>query len=439
MTGLLNIYTASPGVTVTLVHDLKPDPSYTAVSVAQPDGSNMAVLGPLDLPDGNGATLTVQGRAFHGVLWMSRSNPANGSVSIDIDIFPDFKPRRPAPVRQAALPPFDTDPTGLNAVHTTLPPEQVIPQNPTRWFDRGDAFSITLDEDPQLITGAYSRYRMIMSFLASRYSRPTLDKYLTKTAERFYSHFHSDRYSWEWNGDGTGLSPAQAADYLEYILSWIAFVSYWGIGTVDVQGRAPFASWAECQQLYMPTLDALKAKGSSVCRKVNLIVGEELNSCTTPAGLLDIVQHLSPICGDLDIDLWLHFTSNYPAWPVSGGSVADKVAFWQQMHALNVKGLKWQSNAFDQTGVMGARMWDARSYMAQASPDLKCSAFETRGEAILADAPRPAGAAVPGPIDEDYCCLTGYELLCCTRLPGSNAPAVAGSMSGLRMPDGSAI
>lgn len=331
--------------------------------------------------------------------------------------------RRPPVVRQRPLPPFDVDATGQNAVHTTLPPEQRIPVGPDRDWWRGDAWSVTLDHDPPPITGAYSRPRMIMSYLASRYPRSTLDEILTAHAERSYSHFHSDRYSWEWNGDGTGLSPQQAADYLAYIQSWGFFTSYWGIGTPD----GYFTSWAAAQPLYQPTLDALKAAGSSVCAKTILIVGEELNSCTSPQGLQDIVQHLAPICQDLDIPLWLHFTANYPAWPTSG-TIAAKIDFWRVMQSLGVKGLCWQANAFEPTGVMGARMWDARSYMAQASPDLKLCAFEARGSAILA-----------GLGDEDQSCLTGYELLCCTRVPGSNAPAVAGSMSGLRYPDGSAL
>jgi hypothetical protein len=208
---------------------------------------------------------------------------------------------------------------------------------------------------------------------------------------------------------------------MAYIQSWGFFTSYWGIGTPD----GHFTSWAQARPLYQPTLDALIAAGPDVCKNTILIVGEELNTCTSPEGLLDIVQHLAPICHDHDIPMWLHFTSNYPGWPRPGES---KVQFWQGMHALGVKGQCWQSNAYDLAGTMGGHMADSRLYLEHASLDMRLVAFETR-----------ATAQLTGQCDEAHGCLTGYELLCKVREPGSVAPAVSGFGNGGRRPDGNPL
>jgi hypothetical protein len=327
-----------------------------------------------------------------------------------------FDPGRPAPVRQTPLPPFDHDDPG-GAVHTTLPPEQVIPSGPDRDWWRGDFGGVTLTDTPPFFPGANSAIpKMTMSFQLPYYDRHWQDVILTAHAERGYTHFHLDRFTWQQKG----LSPTDAIALMASVQSWGFFTSYWGIGTLD----GHFTSWAQASGLYQPVLDALQAAGPSVSEKTILIVGEELNSCTSPEGLLDIVQHLAPQCRDLNIPLWLHFTSNYPAWPIGSQS---KVDFWRVMLGLGVKGLCWQADPFDPAGTMGARMYDSRRYLADAGGG-KLAAFELR-----------AFAQLQGRFDEDHGCLTGWEMLCATHVPGSHVPAVAGFANGARYPDGSAI
>jgi|SRR5579859_583252 len=88
MVGHLDIYTANPTAAISLTHDNGQAFDATAV-----DGH--AVIGPFDLPDGNGATLVVDGETFRGVLWVSQLNPVNGSATFGIDTFPAFTPPLP--------------------------------------------------------------------------------------------------------------------------------------------------------------------------------------------------------------------------------------------------------------------------------------------------------------------------------------------------------
>ena len=325
-------------------------------------------------------------------------------------------PTRPVPVQQPVIaPPFDaSDPGGI--VHTTLP--FTPPPNPTKDFHRGDAWGVTLDPSlsPPLVPGCNTTpLQMMMSYLFPFYARNWQDIQLTAHAVRSYSHFHLD----QWNWQSAGLSPAQAAALMQYIQSWGFYTTFWGLGT---RYGVNWSSWAQAEPYLQPILSALIAAGPTVCENTVLVVGEELNSCTSPAGLLDIVTNLSPICAGAGIDLWLHLTDNYRDWSVDGNGVG----WWQQMKSLGVKGLKWQGDVNDPAGTMGAHMWDARSEMAQADPSLLVCAFEYLGDRELY-----------GQVTEQQACLRGFELVCCpTGAPTPNAPYVAGYGGGGCLPDG---
>lgn len=336
---------------------------------------------------------------------------------VTIVLTPSAIPFRPAPVQQPALPPFEaSDPGGI--VHTMLP--FVPPPNPTKDFHRGDAWGVTLPTAPELVKGANTTPpTMVMSYLLPRYGATDRDAHLTGHAQRSYSHFHLDQWTWQ----DAGLSASQAVALMQYVQSWGFFTSFWGLGT---SYGVNFGSWADAAPYLQPILDALIASGPATCEKTQLVIGGELNSCTSPAGLLNIVLSLAPQCEDAGIDLWLHFTSNYVSWPVPGQSPQE---FWRSMRTLGVKGLKWQGDPADPAGTMGAHLWDARSEMAQADPSLLVCAFEYLGESQL------FGAA-----DEGHGRLRGLELCCCpTGAPTPNAPPVAGYGGGGSMPDGTPL
>lgn len=267
---------------------------------------------------------------------------------------------RPQPI---FAPPFDpSDPGGIT--WTVLPPEYIIAPNPSKALWRGDFGGMTLAQTPPLVPGCNTTPpEMVMTFLLPEYERKWQDIILTEHAWRSYTHFHlADRQ----NGGITGQA---FVELMQYVQSWGNYSSYWGMGTPD----GNFGSWADAQGLFMPTLNALQAAGAKTCENAILIVGEELNSCTSPAGLLDIVSHLAPICNGSGIDMWLHFTSNYPSWPIGGQS---SVQFWEEMAGLGIKGLCWQGDPADGPGTMSAHMYDSRRYLASADGALRLVAFE---------------------------------------------------------------
>ena len=324
---------------------------------------------------------------------------------------------RPSPVIQPGLGGFDPDDSG-GAVSRSCPPEQVIPPVPTKWFWRGDFGGVTLGVDPSTVPlvpgGNTTPQNMVMSFLLPFYSRQWQDTILTENAWRNYSHIHLDRY----NADQAGLSPSQFVDFMEYIQSWGFYTSYWGIGTKD----GNFNSWNDASSLFLPTLNVLASKPASVRENTILIVGEELNSCTSPDGLLDIVSNLVTIAG---VDLALHFTSRYPSWQVSGQT---PIQFWQEMSGLGVKGLMYQAIPSDPAGTMMAAMWDARKIVAGGDTSLKFVAFELC-----------ANEQLYGRRSEIDGCRLGLEATWATRTPGSNVPPVSGYGNGGRLINGNSL
>ena len=335
--------------------------------------------------------------------------PLSGAIELQSEtLIPIFT--RPLPTIQLALPPFDASDSGGD-VHTTQPPDLVIPAGFDINFWRGDIGGVTLpvSQTPQIIPGVSNTTpsNMTMSFVLPYYNSKDRDNVLTAHAQRYYSHFHLDQYNWQT----AGLSIQQAVSLFQYVQSWGFFTSYWALGT-----KLTASGWNDAYPIILPFLNTLIAQTDPT--KSIIVIGEELNSYTTPGspGLDDIITQVSAICKPVGMKTAVHFTSNYPGWPAPGTSVSQ----WYADMAGKIDFVLWQSNPTDPAGTMGAHMWDTRKYVGFNS---KVVAFELRAEQQLL-----------GQCTEEQGCLTGLELLYCTS-DGSAGP-VAGFGNGARLPNG---
>lgn len=337
---------------------------------------------------------------------------------------------RPAPQPRAPLPPFDaSDASG--AVHTTLPPEQTIlgsPYDRDRW--RGDFSGVMLPIAPPFVPGANTTPpEMTISFLLPHYVQfgtKQIDAFLTAHAIRDYSHFHFDRLE----ADRAGLSLPQFMDLIDYVQSWGFLTSAWACSS----GENRSGGWPMVQPVVEPFLQAL-ASSSRRADSAIVLVGEELNNGTVPgagANSLDpLIANVCAITNPAGIPTWLHFTSNYPAWipPTPPAQFDAALIAWIAQWTGRIRGLCWQSDPSASAGLMGAKLWDARRYYNSADPSMLVSAFE-----LLAT------EKLYGRCTEDYGCLRGWEMICCTRdNPNPSALAVAGSCDGLRQPSGRSV
>ncbi len=344
---------------------------------------------------------------------------------------------RPAPQRQKPLPPWEaSDDSGL--VHTTQPPDLVIPSGPDRRFFRGGFGSTML---PQAVPLGMSRadqitfaqsiganttpLEMSISFLLPYYRRfgtASVDVFLTAHAKRGYSHFLLDLH----HCYAAGFSVSDVLALVAYVQSWGFFVSMWLTGTNDDRSRG----WASVQGRVEPVLRGV-LNDSGITERFISLPGEELNGggCPPgPAGCDSIIAAVCALCNPSDVDVWLHFTSNYPGYPENAGPGEDpdaKMVQWIAQWRGRVRGLAWQSEPTQSAGLQGAKLWDARRFWARAGYiDYPCvAAFELT-----------ANEALYGRFTEEQACLRGLELLYCTS--DGSAPPVAGVMDGLRLPNG---
>ena len=156
-----------------------------------------------------------------------------------------------------------------------------------------------------------------------------------------------------------------------------------------------------------------------------MVVGEELNSYTTPGspGLDDIINGVAALCNPVGMSVGLHFTSNYPSWQPAPLSPAQWWAQW--VGKVNFE--LWQADYTEPAGTMAARMWDTRRYIDTAtgsSGAIKVVAFELRAEGELF-----------GKYTEQQTQLTSWEMICALRgAPNPNCQPVAGFGNGCVYP-----
>lgn len=326
---------------------------------------------------------------------------------------------RPVPVRQKPLPPFEaSDDQGL--VHTTQPPDLVIPSWPDRHFWRGDIGGVTLKETPPFVPGANTTPpEMTMSFLLPWYSREWQDKILTAHAERGYTHFHLDL----WNARKAGYTPEAFADLVDYVRSWGFFVSCWLTSNQDDRSQG----WASVSWIIAPYLSVILDRPKP--ETFISMPGQELNNGCPPGpnGADSIISHVCAMANPVDSPVWLHFTEYYPGYPENVPPAQADMAMvqWIARWRGRVRGLAWQGDSGGSAGLMGAKLWDARRFWARAGfTDYPCvSAFELM-----------ASFQLYGKATEEYGCLRGLEMVYCTS--DGSAPPVAGFGNGARLPNG---
>jgi hypothetical protein len=273
---------------------------------------------------------------------------------------------------------------------------------------------------------------MWMSFLLPCYAglnmpdgTPCIDYYLTEYCKRGYLDILFMRPGTVIPNTGGATTPADIPTFValcqrvkrQYGLR----IAYWAAGSQD-----PRVSWPGYQTLAWGPLQAL-LDGNAVDLA---IVGEELNSWLDPGpnGLDGIIQGF---CAGVApyrknrVRVGVHFTSNYPAYPLAPMSDYD---WWNLVGIANGYGvdmLCWQADFNQSPGAIGGRLWDAR---VRVGNNAVVSAFETYAEAQLY-----------GQKTETDGRRIGYELVCCTRTTGSTVPAVYGFMNGASYGDGSIL
>lgn len=408
MTGHLDLVVAPPDAMVTLLHDS--GPAFSAQAVA-----GAVTLGPFDLPDGNGATLTIGTSAYRGVLWLSLKNPVNGSASFAVDTFPSFKPRRPAPRPQAALPPFDPNDPNAGEVHTTLPPEQVIPAGPDVLFFRADFTGVTLDlarwgTDLPMLKGANSTpLAMLMSPMLLLYPRKWQDAYLTESAERGLTHFIFPAGAWNDAANGRQFSPADVVEWATYLDSWGFYRVYWNA---------------------VPTLNDPFLQALVDAHAVDFhVCGEEVDGRMTAEQYEAVLDNNLAISGG-GLPTGAHFTANYPEGFPRDTFLINWAKFNGKVH------LCWQANPADSAGRQAAMLYYARRRVnlggvggnGIAAPDSRVIAFETMAEYELY-----------GKCTEAYGNLRSWQLLCAPIIAGERVRPISGFGNGCRRPDGTAI
>jgi hypothetical protein len=324
--------------------------------------------------------------------------------------------QRPSAVRQKPLPAFEaSDPSG--EVHTTAPPELVIPSKPKIDFFRGDLGGVMLKQTPPLVPGGNTTpLEMTMSFLLPWYPRLWQDVILRAHAERGYTHFLLDR----WQADKAGLNDAQFVSLIAYVQSWGFFTPIWVTSANDDRSHG----W---QSVRARVLSFFSAIPRAVAERCLFLPGEELNNGCPPGpdGADSIIASVCNFANVIGAPAWLHLTANYPDYPPNPRTDASAVVWWQQWIG-KLRGLCWQGNQNDSAGLQGARMYDARRILHRANPSFKLVAFE-----LLAT------NQLYGRATEEQGCLRGLEMVYCPQ--GETIQMVWGFGNGARYPDGTAI
>lgn len=336
------------------------------------------------------------------------------------------KSKRPSPIQHSALPNWDqSDNDGI--VHTTPPPELVIPSKYDVMFMRGDFNGINLDVNrwgtpPYFIGANTTPVTMLMSPMLIMYSRKWQDAWFTESAERNYSHVVIASAGWNFVANGFNLSISDIVNWANYVKSWGNYVVYWG----NCQSNDPYL---------IALVDAHAIDFN--------VIGEEVNSKVDPTTLEQIIDNnLNIFSGPTGV----HFTSNYPiSFPLD--------TYMPNWGKYNGKvHLCWQANQNDSAGKQGAMLYYARQRVnlgwqgegninpSFAALDSLIFLFETMASAQFNpnewNPKVPAGESSYGTCTEEYGCLRSLENLYCPNSGISQIRPVAGSCNGLRYQNG---
>lgn len=317
-------------------------------------------------------------------------------------------------VPQQPLPPWDASDSG-GQVHTTPPPELVIPPGPDPLFLRCDFAGLTLNTarwggDPPLLVGANTTPRsMLLSPMLHMYPEHWIRAYLTEHCERGYTHFVTASAGWNMPENGWTWTPDAFGAWCRRLTDGGQSVIYWGSAT-DAD-------------------DAFINAALHVNALAWYVVGEELDGKMTAeqlnARLDDLVARYPP-----SLNLAAHFTANYPDGFPRDTMLTNWSRYDGRVH------LFWQANQTQSAGTQGAMLYYARRRVnlgevggdGIGAPSSRVYAFETM-----------ATAQLYGKCDEAYGNLRSLELLYCPRGPNPQVRPVAGFGNGCRYPDGTAL
>lgn len=341
---------------------------------------------------------------------------------------------RPAPIPHAPIaPPFDPNDSG-GAVHTTLPPEQVIPPHftdPT--FLRADFNGVTLGGNwvnvpggvritsgrwdglfVPFISGANTTPpTMLMTPQVIRYPADVQHAVLTEHAERGYDDFIIDCAGW----GGPSFSPAE-------MLAWCQTLKAWGFRVVFWRGDPDWVNPID------PMLDTLMQNAA-----IDFYIhGEEVDRKTimeTYEAGLDVLN----AAFDGIIPIGVHFTCDgdrkmaYPigfprdTFLLDWSKYDGRVHLMLQNDSTAPAGLQGASTYYGRLRVMG----QGDGARGPGAPNSRVIAFETM-----------ATAQLYGSCSENYGNLRDWELLCGTRTD-PRIPPVSGFGNGCRYPNGDPI
>lgn len=316
----------------------------------------------------------------------------------------------PGAIDHSPLPAFDPS-DAYGQVHTTLPPEQVIPPpNDLLWL-RADFNGVTLDDGdptPPILIGANTTpVKMLMSPMLPMYPETIQQVYLTRYCQRGYSHFVVAAQGWNFDANDFLWSPADFTAWCRMLKSrWGRKVVYWGTTIMPD-----------------PYLEAAVAGGVIDFH----IVGEEVDTKVTAEQYQSILTYA---CGiGPSIPRGAHFTDNYPEGFPRDTFLTNWADWNGRVH------LMWQANQNDTAGKQGAMSYYARLRVSlgqvggdgRPAPDSRVIAFETMASNQLA-----------GKCTEAYGNLRSWELLCTTRTDDRVRP-ISGFGNGCRYPTGQPI
>lgn len=331
----------------------------------------------------------------------------------------------------AIAPPFDPN-DEYGDVHTTLPPEQVIPPrftDPT--FMRADFNGVTLDlrrwdkQTLPFLKGANSTpLSMLMTPMLMMYPRYWQDACLTEHAERGYDDFIISTNPWNAEENGFSYSPESIRDWASYIKSWGFRVVLWQAG------RPPFGLGDTARLLLNSGLLSFYIHGKEVNSQMS---SEDFEASLQEAdreisGYIPIGAHFSP-----DGARKMGYPQCAPHYMRDWSIYNGRVHLMQQLAADGR-----EPNTLCPAGLQGASMYYGRKRvylgidageggLGPGAPDSKVIAFETM-----------AIEQLYGRCNEEYGCLRTWELLCGTRNNDRVKP-VHGFGNGGRYPNGDPI